>query len=70
MSLFCDGHLPLTIQHSSLCISTVSQEPYYIFVLHLYQTTSLFDEIIVIQVSYIEQLLHSDCAIMELSLQL
>lgn len=63
LSIVCHDILPLVVGHFPLCVSTISQETYYIFMFNPHQTINLSVEFLLIQIKFFEQLLHSDCTI-------
>ena len=66
----CNDHLPHVLLDFSLRVSTITQEPYDIFVLHPYQTTDLLVEVLLVHIECLVQPFHGDSPILKYSLQL
>ena len=61
--------LTLVLPHFPLCIKTIAQKSYYVFVLHLYETANLMVEVLLVHIKFWGQSFHSNCATLKLSLQ-
>ena len=57
--------LALVSQYFLLCVTAVTQESYYIHMLHLHETTKLSLETLLIQLNIIRQPLYSDYPILK-----